>query len=604
MAFRRGLGAAAGAALALMAAAPAHAVPAQPIPEGPAAATLPRFIGAPFAPQPVTSPDPPRHPFMAPNGRSEVHVDAYQTDVHQGLGPLGNGTSRMDTFLEGDCGSVTFDSQGRIVTVCVGVEGPKLVLMDARSLDTLAVMPLPPRQPGTGGSAGIFNDFAGGGYFYLDNQDRAVIPTTTRHVYVVAETPDPGFTLQHDYDVSGAMASSSDKIISALPDWSGRIWFASVQGVLGTIDPASGGVHALPLGEPISNSFAVDDTGGVFVVTTKALYRLDAGASGTPVVTWREAYENSGIAKPGQSDAGSGTTPTLMGSDYVSILDNADPMNVVVYRRASAVSGSRLVCTAPVFDKGASSSDQSLIGTATSMVAENNYGYTGPAATQNGATTKPGLQRVDIDAGGKGCHTVWRSNEIAPTVVPKLSAGAGLVYTYTKDPQPDNADAWYLTAIDFRTGKTVFKALAGEGLGHNNNYAPVTLGPDATAYVGTLGGLVALRDARGPAAALGSSSPTTGGRDGSRSRRPKLALRIRRNRHGGARLTLTGRDVRLVIRADFRAGRRIVRRDRRAPFTVALNRKTLRKARGRISVDALLGDGRRSTKSRTLRARR
>jgi hypothetical protein len=31
-------------------------------------------------------------------------------------------------------------------------------------------------------------------------------------------------------------------------------------------------------------------------------------------------------------------------------------------------------------------------------------------------------------------------------------------------------------------------------VGYNNNYAPVTLGPDNTAYVGTLGGLVALRD--------------------------------------------------------------------------------------------------------------
>ena len=216
-------------------------------------------------------------------------------------------------------------------------------------------------------------------------------------------------------------------------------------------------------------------------------------------MTWREAYPNSGIAKPGQSDAGSGTTPTLMGSDYVAILDNADPMDAVIYRRATAVAGARLVCMSPVFDKGASASDQSLIGTASSLVAENNYGYTGPLATENGATTTPGLQRVDIDDGGQGCHSVWRSNEIAPTVVPKLSAAAGLVYTYTKDPRPDDVDAWYLTAIDFRTGRTAFKALGGEGLAHNNDYAPVTLGPDGAAYVGVLGGLVALRDSSGPA---------------------------------------------------------------------------------------------------------
>jgi hypothetical protein len=41
----------------------------------------------------------------------------------------------------------------------------------------------------------------------------------------------------------------------------------------------------------------------------------------------------------------------------------------------------------------------------------------------------------------------------------------------------------------------VFKQLAGEGLGYNNNYAPVTIGPEGSAYVGTLGGLVELKDA-------------------------------------------------------------------------------------------------------------
>jgi hypothetical protein len=70
-----------------------------------------------------------------------------------------------------------------------------------------------------------------------------------------------------------------------------------------------------------------------------------------------------------------------------------------------------------------------------------------------------------------------------------------LIYSYTKPARPkDEVDAWYLTALDFRTGKTVFKKLAGTGLGFNNNYAPVTLGPDGAAYVGALGGLVRLSD--------------------------------------------------------------------------------------------------------------
>ena len=97
---------------------------------------------------------------------------------------------------------------------------------------------------------------------------------------------------------------------------------------------------------------------------------------------------------------------------------------------------SRAVCAQPVFEKGASATDNSLIGAGRSLVVENNYGYTGPASTQNGKTTAPGLERVDLDADGTGCRSVWRSQERAPTVVPKLSAANGIVYTYTKDPRP------------------------------------------------------------------------------------------------------------------------------------------------------------------------
>ena len=66
-------------------------------------------------------------------------------------------------------------------------------------------------------------------------------------------------------------------------------------------------------------------------------------------------------------------------------------------------------------------------------------------------------------------------------MVPKLSLQNGLVYTYTKEPDTRTPadDPWYLTALDFRTGKTTFKRLAGLGLGFNNNYAPVTSAPTA-----------------------------------------------------------------------------------------------------------------------------
>jgi hypothetical protein len=146
-----------------------------------------------------------------------------------------------------------------------------------------------------------------------------------------------------------------------------------------------------------------------------------------------------------------------------------------------------------VFGRGAGDTENSLIAAGRSIVVENNYGYTGPASVENGALTAPGFARVDINRTGRGCHRVWtNATDAAPTVVSKLSLANGLIYTYTKG--PGRSDPWYWTTISFRTGRTVYRQLAGTGLGYNNNYAGIALGPDGTEYVGTLGGIVSMRD--------------------------------------------------------------------------------------------------------------
>ncbi len=490
-------------ALLAMLAAPAIAgaqtagVTPPAIPQGPMAGDITPFEGSPATPDPFFLPRVPQNPFMAPNGLSNLHNDAHQTDAYRWNGPLGRGTRTQSAFYAGtvlsrECASITFDSQGRLVAICVGLDRPVVTIIDPKTLTPLATYPMPPRQPGAGNP---FTDFSGGGYFYLDHKDRVVAPTTTRHIFVIAETPGPSLERRRDFDLSGRLASD-DKVVSALPDWDGRIWFASREGVVGWVNRRTGKIHTRDLGSPIGNSFAVDEHRGVYVVTDGALYRLTARRGHVRVV-WRHGYPNDGTVKPGQTEAGSGTTPTIMGGGrYVAITDNADPVHIMVFQRRVDPDGRRVVCRKPVFKEGASSTDQSLIGAGRALIAENNFGYT-IMATQNGGVTSPGLERVDVDRDGRGCRKVWHSGVRAPSVVPKVSAKAGLVYTYTKPQRKDDQDAWYLTALDFDTGKTVWHRLSGEGLGYNNNYAPVTLAPNGTAYVGVLGGMVKFRDAGG-----------------------------------------------------------------------------------------------------------
>ncbi len=498
-------------ALATPVAAGAVSTPAVPIPSDPRDPTVQPVTGKAATAEPYAAQSIPRNPHMAANERSNIHNDAYQTDAYNVAGPLGRDPKVTSTLFAAECASVTFDRKGRIVTVCVSPIGATLRLMDPDSLATLASYELPPREPGTFS----FNNFSGGGYFYLDNQDRAVVATFTGHLLTLAEKSDgSGFELVRDIDLSAVTGGSG--IQSALPDWAGRIWFVTQSGVVGYVSPG-GTIRSvqLPAGETIANSFAMDESGGVFVVSTHALYRYDV-SNARPSVTWRKTYDRGTRVKDGQVSQGSGTTPTLVGSasspggGSIGITDNADPqMNVVVFRRGKAGPGRTPLCKQPVFPAGQGSDENSLIAVPGGFVAENNYGYVGPGpagTSTRTADTTPGLVKVEVDFAHGGCKVAWRNTTARiPTVVSKLSRKTGLIYGYTHPsaselpltaplPEALAPDAWFFTAFSARTGKQVWSKYTGSGLGYNNNYAPVSLGPDGTAYVGTLGGLLRIAD--------------------------------------------------------------------------------------------------------------
>ena len=85
---------------------------------------------------------------------------------------------------------------------------------------------------------------------------------------------------------------------------------------------------------------------------------------------------------------------------------------------------------------------------------------------------------------------------LRPRTLPKVSLANGLLYAYTKRPTWWGVAAWYLTAVDVRTGRTAFSVRTGLGTLMNNHYAAVTLAPDGSAYIATLGGMVRVRDSK------------------------------------------------------------------------------------------------------------
>jgi hypothetical protein len=93
----------------------------------------------------------------------------------------------------------------------------------------------------------------------------------------------------------------------------------------------SGGVTGV---EGVSNSIATDENGGVYIVTSHAMYRVN-GQAGRLLQAWRSSYGGAGMTGGGRigSGSGSGSTPTLMGthagdSRFVVITDGTKLMNL------------------------------------------------------------------------------------------------------------------------------------------------------------------------------------------------------------------------------------------------------------------------------------
>jgi len=298
--------------------------------------------------------------------------------------------------------------------------------------------------------------------------------------------------------------------------------------------------------EIVSNSIAVDEAGGIYLLTSAAMYRFNWDGS-TLTMAWRAAYDSAEeVPSPIRLGPGSGSTPSLMGTKadddhFVVITDGQALMNLVLFWRDEVPDDwepiapgkdPRIACEIPVdFGTGATEaiSEQSVAVRGYSAVVVNDL-LTNPtinppsmsplaAAAQNlvsalegGIPEKApfGLERIDWDPVTRTCSTVWANSEISvPNGIPSISEASGLVYgAGQRDGQ------WGLEGLDFATGESRVWVEAGPGTCPQDNqgllpllpgvgdvleqvpdscensvYAATTIGPDGMVYQGTLNGM-------------------------------------------------------------------------------------------------------------------
>ncbi len=431
-----------------------------PIPPAPGAWSGPSYVGRPAMTPPVAATEPAQHPHLAPSSSTRS-------------GPLGL-QPEVETSWFGlqRCGRLELTSTDGLVALCADRSGPSLRLVDPVSMRPTATLALPDVEDST----------CAGDVFYLDAAHRAVVATTDRRVLAVRTASATGGTelaIDSTWDLK-PYVPHGDCLVALVPDWSGRTWWASRDGLVGTISPDadSAQVRVVDLGEEIGHGLAADEGGGVYVVTDAALHRLTAGADGTPQPTWRTAYDGT-----------SGSAPVLLDGGVVAITDSADErMGVLFVGR----DGGAVLCRQPVFEKGDGSTDSDLAAWGTGVVVVNNHGYASPRSTALGFTSSAGIARVDLVDGA--CVERWSSEAVSPSSGVTASRPQGLVYAWTKRPSPLGVSAWYLTALDVGSGRSMWSVRTGTGLLAGSDHSQITIGADGSAWVGTLAGLVRVRD--------------------------------------------------------------------------------------------------------------
>jgi hypothetical protein len=499
--------------------------------------SLPDYIGAPAKPHPTANNGVPQNPFLAPNAFTHAHKDIWNSDTGNVAGPLGRNPVILSTTLPGThdnswltpCGSYAFDSHGRLIVNCWGKDEASVVMVDPDTLEVLTHYGLDVETGElVGEGAQKFPKSFYSVYGYLDNRDQIHIVSLGSKILTLGDVGSPSspkLDVAKTYDLS-QLVKNDDRISGVIVDFQGRYWINMGNSAnIYLLNPATyksyKDVKSVNLHgdegelEFTRNGMALTREGAAYIVTTKAMYRVDAGADDQPQIVWRQPYDTvpddtnneeyvNGV-RSGQLERGSGTTPTVLGEGkYVAITDNAEQMNLVVYRTDARQLDpeKRVVCKVPLFEfpeggKGANSN--SLVGSRNSIIVQNTTDYLWDWSDYDNAHLeqpgKPGIERIDINPNGKGCTKVWENRQVAAVMTLELSTRTGLIYTQDRKHDDENkVNAYYFVALDFRTGEVVWEKLVGTGDKFDNYWLPVAIGPNGALYGMLYGGITMMRD--------------------------------------------------------------------------------------------------------------
>ena len=426
------------------------------------------------------------------NGRNGIHYDTYNSDVTNDAGPMGKEpvlVTKKLNLLGKSMPTTLFDSKGRIISVMITFTGTKLLLMDPLTLEILAEEKLPRKN-----NIHIFNheenDASGGGYLHLTPSEEVIVPRMDKKIsfYKVDDSSrKPEWKLVKDIDLSDVLPKETN-LTDAVYDYDGQLWFTTSKGTIGYVNKDNGEVKTYEFPEGLQNQVAIDST-GIYVVTMAFMNKVRINKTGEIELVWRSPYDVS-AGLNGLVWAGSGTSPTLFGKndDLVAIADNGKPnMHLNVYHRTDG----RLICSVPVFGTENTGCENSPIAYGNEVVIEDNGGF--ELFFGDPQSTNKGLIKVRVRDDLSGGDIAWENYDLKASTTPLLSTATGMIYSYCVKEGSNGSNAWFMSMVDWETGKTVYEYWVGSGSNFPDNLQPVVV-YDGAFYIGTKKGFLVIRD--------------------------------------------------------------------------------------------------------------
>lgn len=423
----------------------------------------------------------------------------------------------------------------------VGFDPTIIYKLDAESLDLIDAYTVPFREFGRWirDREASFLPSESGAYNILDNEGNFFVTIRKEKVLGIEAYGDknPGqkyspIEKRGRFEIPEEKIHKPDEanLVGIKLTYDGKIVFCTNTGTVGIVsrDLSENSAQYIQLNdnheltsneeETVSNSFAVDEDGGIYIVSSEKMYRIQWTGQELSLDpkdgAWSADYQTGEGVQAGRLGEGAGSTPTLMGVDnqdkFVVITDGQKLMNIVLFWRDEIPENwepieegkdIRIAAENPVtFGKNIdeSTSEQSVCVRGYGAVVVNNKQGTNfeMFPGEAGRLTRifdgfpsiapKGIQKFEWDPEERELKESWANPDISmPNGIPAMSAETNLIYDIG---QRDGI--WTLEAVDWNTGESAFHYDLDCMLWHNSFYAGMEIGPDKNLYIGGLGGVM------------------------------------------------------------------------------------------------------------------